>query len=69
MNPKHPLGPTMTLGNMRATGLETRSSNEQRVVRSSSLAAEAVKGTPLPGAGLRYVRELQMAAGVPLSLS
>ena len=44
MNPKHPAGPPMTLGNMRATGLETRSSNEQRVVRSSILAAEAVKG-------------------------
>jgi hypothetical protein len=42
--PKHPHGPPMTLGNMRATGLETRSSNERRVVGSSGLAAEAAQG-------------------------
>jgi hypothetical protein len=44
MNPKRTAGPPMTLGNMRATGLETRSSNARRGVRSSGLAAEVAKG-------------------------
>jgi hypothetical protein len=47
-NPKHPAGPPMTLGNMRATGLETRSTNERRVVKlpkrpKEDTAAEAIR--------------------------
>jgi hypothetical protein len=49
MNSKHPAGPPMTLGNMRATGLETRLSNERRVVGSSGFSFRGVeRKTPLP---------------------
>jgi hypothetical protein len=49
MMPQASAGPPMALGNMRATGLETRSSNERRVVGSFGFSFRGVeRKTPLP---------------------